>query len=289
MYVLTGVRELETSPSSCVDRLAREPSHKTSTCVVGLASRGEKWQCGEFGSRRQEEEQEPELRMEVVEDDGETVLLPKNYQVMGQSVWTERVLMSPFNARPLLIAQVKESRETLATFFRSYFDPEVHSLTHYTSGPAWEAGRQYYLWSPRGRCVVREEECTVTTVQSKTLVKNPLRVKFEPKLEVEEVGKEEGEGSSRKRKLYSPTSPSLIPRSEAQQRLAAYKWMVARGRTEGLRVEENYSCSLSCEAAVCNHIKGSDGTCSELQPSSTKLESALKLFDTLLLDRTVEK
>ena len=83
--------------------------------------------------------------------------------------------MSPWAARPLLIAMVKEGRETLIPIFRKYLDPEIHGLTHYTSSPSWE-GREYCLWSPIMRKVVSQDECKHITVHEKTTVRNPVRI-----------------------------------------------------------------------------------------------------------------
>ena len=188
-----------------------------------------------------------EDEMLVVEEElekGEVVKIPKNYQVTGNTLWEERTLMSPFNARPLLIAQVHEGRETLTTLYQNYLDPEGHRLTHYYSDPSWEGGREYYLWSPRGRQVVKKEDCTVTRVKKKTMIKNPMRTKFEPReMEVEGMV-EENVVSSRKRKHSNTTRLNLQTNGDHRQRLQAYKWMLEQGRLEGLRVEANQSVCL---------------------------------------------
>ena len=242
---------------SCLDRLARDPGHSPDSCVVARV-RDQAWQCGggervgrEAGvsqdmfadSEGMEEEEGREgaegragstgEREEV--EEGVMVQLPLNYQLMGPAVWEERTLMSPFNARPLLIAQIKESRETVQTFFRSYMDPQVHLVTHYSTSPSWEGG-QYCLWSPRGRQVVREEECTVEKVQGKTILKNPLRLQNKSSVEEVEVRQEE-EDRSRKRKRPDPVI--VLPPTEVERRRQAYLWMVGRGTLEGVRVDHS--------------------------------------------------
>ena len=193
---------------------------------------GEGWQCGEPG-RRGEEEQSQDMFAESEEvdmieegiDQEAEVQLPKNYQLMGPAVWEERTLMSPFSARPLLIAKVKESRESMTAFCSLYLDPEVHQLTHYSSDPSWrEGGKGHCLWSPRGRKVVVEEECSKLKLQGKTTFRNPLKTK----LSVEEGGEGAGEGAgnyeevidTRKRKREDP--PIQMSKLETERRLEAF-------------------------------------------------------------------
>ena len=142
MYVLTSIRELDTSSEHCVDRCVRDPRHRVSDCVVGLRA-GDSWQYGEtrmgdsedmFAST-QEEEQEGQQGQEEEEEEGR-ILLPQNYQVAGRAVWEEHSLMSPWAARPLLVATIKESRDTMVTFFQNFLDPEIHLLTHFFSSPS---------------------------------------------------------------------------------------------------------------------------------------------------------
>ena len=257
MYVLTGIHQLETTVDSCLDRVARDPGHTPDSCVVARV-RGQGWQCG--GGERVgreaavsqdmfadsegiEEEQGREgaggragstVDTEEVEE-GVIIQLPLNYQMTGPAVWEERTLMSPFNARPLLIAQIKESRETVQTFFRSYMDPQVHLVTHYFTPPSWEGG-QYCLWSPRGRQVVREEECSRVKVQGKTILKNPLRLKHKSSVEeTEEMQKEEDVSRKRKR----PDPAIVLPQTEVERRRQAYMWMVGRGALEGVRIDHS--------------------------------------------------
>ena len=139
MYVLTGIRHLDTGSRSCVHRLARSSESGT-----------------------------------------------KNYQLAGNHVWEETKLMSPWAARPLVIAMIKEERETLIPFFRKYVDPQVHLLTHYSSNPAWHSS-EFCLWSPRGRRVVGLEECRIQTVLNKVNIRNPIRLEHK----LEEGGVEE--------------------------------------------------------------------------------------------------
>ena len=54
----------------------------------------------------------------------------------GRAVWVEHRLMSPWAARPLLVATIKESRDTMVTFFQNFLDPEIHLLTHFFSSPS---------------------------------------------------------------------------------------------------------------------------------------------------------
>ena len=70
MYVLTSIRELDTSSEHCVDRCVQDPRHRVSDFVVGLRA-GDSWQCGEtrmgdsedmFAST-QEEEQEGRIQL----------------------------------------------------------------------------------------------------------------------------------------------------------------------------------------------------------------------------------
>lgn len=180
MYVLTEIAQLETTGASCVDRLARSPDHDQQTCLVGRRF-GDEWRCGgssqgvAIGSGADIGEET--VQMEVEDgggDDSMMVRLPKNYQVTGPTVWKEPKLMSPFAARPLFLAMLKEGRDTLIPFFRNYLDPEIHLLTHYYSSLAWEGG-QFCLWSARGREAVRREDCTVVKVEGKKVVKNPIR------------------------------------------------------------------------------------------------------------------
>ena len=81
MYVLTSIRELDTSSEHCVDRCVRDPRHRVSDCVVGLRA-GDSWQCGEtrmgdsedmFAST-QEEEQEGQQGQEEEEEEGRILL-----------------------------------------------------------------------------------------------------------------------------------------------------------------------------------------------------------------------
>ena len=144
--------------------------------------------------------------------------------------------MSPFNARPLLIAQIKESRATVQTFSRSYMDPQVHLVTHYSTPPSWEGG-QYCLWSPRGRQVVREEECSRVKVQGKTTLKNPLRLKNKSSVEEMDEKRQEEEDMSRKRKRPDPVI--MLPQTEVERRRQAFLWMVGRGTLEGVRIDHS--------------------------------------------------
>ena len=184
MYVLTSIAQLETTGDSCVDRLARNPDHgkdpktkEPQTCLVGRRL-GDDWRCGGGGlaarpdsdmgegSEQREEVEGMEVEeVEVEREEGDAVMvrLPKNYQLTGPTVWREPKLMSPWAARPLFLANIKEGRETMIPFFRNYLDPEIHLVTHYSSNPAWEGG-EFCLWSARGRAAVRLEECTVTNV-----------------------------------------------------------------------------------------------------------------------------
>lgn len=257
MYVLTGIHKLETTVDSCLDRVATDPGHSPDSCVVARV-RGQAWQCGggervgrEAGvsqdmfadSEGIEEEDVREGAGEREEEEeleeGVLVQLPLNYQLTGPAVWQERTLMSPFNARPLLIAQIKESRETVQTFFRSYMDPEVHLVTHYSSPPSWEGG-QYCLWSPRGRQVVREEECSRVKVLGKTTLKNPLRLKNKSSVEeMEEKRQEEEEEENMSRKRKRPDPVIVLPQTEVERRRQAYLWMVSRGTLEGVRVDHS--------------------------------------------------
>jgi hypothetical protein len=248
MYVLTSIAQLETTGDSCVDRLARNPDHgkdpktkEPQTCLVGRRL-GDDWRCGGGGlaarpdsdmgegSEQREEVEGMEVEeVEVEREEGDAVMvrLPKNYQLTGPTVWREPKLMSPWAARPLFLANIKEGRETMIPFFRNYLDPEIHLVTHYSSNPAWEGG-EFCLWSARGRAAVRLEECTVTNVEKKTVVKNPIR-------------RQPGEGiemttESRKRPRSVYHSELALPKSEVARRLEAYKWMLQRGQLDGLQV-----------------------------------------------------
>jgi hypothetical protein len=245
MYVLTSIAQLETTGDSCVDRLARNPDHgydpetkKLGTCLVGRRI-GDGWRCGggglaAEGSGRGGLASSAGANMgEVQEMEGEEgevlVKLPKNYQLTGPAVWKEPKLMSPWAARPLVLAMVKEGRDTLIPFFQQYFDPEIHLITHYSSNPAWEGG-EFCLWSARGRAAVRLEDCAVTKVETKTLVKNPIR--REPGEEVNFETTDE----SRKRPRSVYLSELALPKAEVARRLEAYKWMLQRGQLDGLQV-----------------------------------------------------
>ena len=150
-------------------------------------------------------------------------------------------------------------------------------MTHYTSDPSWEGGKEVYLWSPRGRRVVRREQCTTVKVNTKTLVRNPIRLDLVS--EVGQDGVEDVEGASRKRKISTTQSASHLDRSEYKQRMEAYTRMVDQGRLEGLNVEVNYSKSVSCHHTDCDHIREEDDTCTKLFSSQTKLPVITKLWE----------
>ena len=194
--------------------------------------------------------------------------------------------MSPFNARPLVIAQVKEDRETVSSFFRTYLDPEIHHLTHYTSDPGWERGKEFCLWSPRGRQAVKEEECEVIKVEGEVVIKNPLRLCQAIEEREQEVERQEEAGESRReevsRKRKRPVPRNLLPQSEATQRLEAFKWMLEKGKLGGLQVEEDHSISVNCQDLFCDHVVEDDGTCSVLKPTQTKLKLAFETFECLI-------
>ena len=58
--------------------------------------------------------------MEGWGDQEAEVQLPKKYQFMGPTVWEEMTLLSPLGGRPLLIANMKESRESMTGFCSLY-------------------------------------------------------------------------------------------------------------------------------------------------------------------------
>lgn len=234
---------------------------------------------------RDEQVQEQEKNQD---QDQELVALPKNYQIMGDPVWKEKTLMSPFAARPLLIAQVKEERPTVSKFFQTFLDPEIHQVTHHSSNPAWDRGKEFCLWSPRGQQVVKEEDCDIIKVQGKTLLRNPLRLKYEPleqEVKVVEVVEEvqEVQEASKKRKRSIPLVQ--IPRTEATHRLNAYKLLVEQGKLRDVRLEDDHTHSVECHELFCDHEREEDGSCSELRPSQIKLSSAMKTFENILSKR----
>lgn len=182
--------------------------------------------------------------------------------------------MSPWAARPLFIAFMKEGRETMIPFFRHFLDPEVHLLTHYSSSPAWD-GTEFCLWSPRGRKVVMMEECSVLNIQRKTVIRNPLKIKLEVVFKENEL-----EEVSRKRKHSPPVN--LMPKSEAARRFEAYKYMVERGMMEGLEVVEDHMVSVDCDTMFCDHTDEEGEGCSLLCPTKSKLLSVLETFQSLI-------
>ena len=94
------------------------------------------------------------------------------------------------------------------------------------------------FWSPRGRKVVRRENCKIEDVTSKTVLRIPLLVKQEGRSVQEDREILDGEEMqdtvrlSRKRKHES--SPPTMSQSEASRRFKAFKWMLEQGRLQGL-------------------------------------------------------
>lgn len=275
MYVLTDITELETDPDSCVDRLAREPSHTALDCCVGRVV-GEGWRCGGRERESQDMFEEDVEELETLVDGVEEILiqLPKNYQLIGPKVWEERNLMSPWAARPLFLAMVREGLETLTPLFRNYLDPEIHLLTHYSSPPSWE-GTEVYLWSPRMQRVVSRDECKVVRVEGRTVMRNPLRRSM---VELGTLGGEQESDTvmNRKRKRQEVIR---MTQSEAQKRFLAYKHLVERGRLKEVRIEENHSVSPKCDSLNCDHLKEEDRSCSVVFPTYSHLEAAIKTFN----------
>ena len=200
--------------------------------------------------------------------------------------------MSPWAARPLLVATIKESRDTMVTFFKNFLDPEIHLLTHFSSSPSWDDS-ECCLWSPRGRQVVRREDCTAEEVTTKTVMKVPLLVKQESRtVQGEEEMQEDREmledremqervRVSRKGKHESP--PPSMSYSEASRRFQAYKWMLEQGRLRGLKVEQDHYVSVSCpNPSECHHTKEDSGGCTSVSASQTKLVSVLKTVKNLV-------
>jgi hypothetical protein len=169
-----------------------------------------------------------------------SIQLPKNYQLTGALLWEETSLMSPFAARPLVIVQQKEGRDTLQPLFRTYLDPQIHEITHYMSDPSW-GDSDFCLWSPRGGKVVEKIDCTEIKVDQKTVVRNPIKVKAEAP-EEEDISKKkkrpEEEDISKKRKRTENETIGRMSNEEVESRVKAYKWMVERNKLKEIEVEE---------------------------------------------------
>ena len=278
MYVLTEIAELETTNDSCVDRVARSLDHNLQTCLVGRQL-GETWRCGgNLVDSVITMGEEVELMEVVAEERSEArlVKLPKNYQVTGKTVWKEPKLMSPFAARPLFLAMVKEGRDTLIPFFQNYLDPEIHLLTHYSSSPAWK-GSQFCFWSARGRAAVRVEECTMVRVVKRTVVRNPIR-RAMPTTTISTATMD-----SRKRVLPEDGTVQTLSKAEVARRLEAYRWMQQRGKLEDLRLEVDSSVSVVCDDPLfCSHNGEDDGSCSVILSNQSRLASTIKTFYSLV-------
>ena len=251
MYVLSGVRKLPTDPDSCVDRLGRSPEHSQS-CLLGRGGQGDYWRCGGVREKRLVMQDSPDLfasdeeyeaggemqgagagseeGQEVVRG-AECVQLPKNYQLTGEAVWEEKTLMSPFTARPLFMAMQKEGRDTLTPLFRQYLDPQLHSLTHFSSDASWQE-EDFCFWSPRGGKVVSQENCIKMKLDQKTILRNPIKSKIS-----QEEEKEEEIRNKRKRS----EKVIQLDKMESAKRFEAYKWMLEQKKLSGLKVQEDDS------------------------------------------------
>jgi hypothetical protein len=258
MYVLTEIKTLETSSNSCVDRLARSPSHKSDDCHVGSVL-GENWKCCQDAPRNivrndsidmfassgddepSDKNKEQRDKNKELDEISKQVELPKNFQVTGPAVWQEKNLMSPFGARPLLIAMIKEGRQTLVPFFKSYLDPEVFNLSHYTCHPHTDIG-EFCFWSARGRRVVQLEDCTVMNVEAKTVFKNPIN----------SLTKEVNPGEQNKRKRG--IEHHELSSNEFQNRLEAFKYMLNQTKSLDLKVDEEHKQELTSALSTFNKL-----------------------------------
>ena len=255
MYVLSGVRQLPTDPDSCVDKVGRSPGHSQS-CLLGRGGQGDYWRCGGLGDARRAAEKRlldsPDLFAsdEEYEAGGEMkgaggseegqegvkgaefVQLPKNYQLTGEAVWEEKTLMSPFAARPLFMTMQKEGRDTLTPLFRQYLNPQLHSLTHFSSDDSWQE-EDFCLWSPRGGKVVSEETCIKMKIEQKTILRNPIKSNNS-----QEEEKDEDQIRNKRKRSEKVMKQD---KNESAKRLEAFKWMLVHKKLRGVKVQEDDS------------------------------------------------
>ena len=65
---------------------------------------------------------------------------PVNYQERGDILWVEQQMSSPWSARPLLVALLRESRTSVGEFIREYQEHEARSLTTYSGSVNFSPG-----------------------------------------------------------------------------------------------------------------------------------------------------
>jgi hypothetical protein len=167
LYQVTEISELETKADYCID-MFRDPDHKPAECL---------W-CPSSVRPVEFEEVDMVVGLQGNTNGGPKSALqrPVNFQETGPVLWVERQISSPRSARPLLVALVREKRDTVEEFVKQYQEHEVRKLTTYVSGmeTSFSPG-SWVLWSPRGGRIVHKEECRTVSVAGKTIIKNPVR------------------------------------------------------------------------------------------------------------------
>ena len=58
---------------------------------------------------------------------------PKNFQISGEDIWIEKTLGSERAARPLLIAQQRETHDTVKELVHSFLEVQLKPLTHFSA------------------------------------------------------------------------------------------------------------------------------------------------------------
>jgi hypothetical protein len=269
MFMVGEVCELKTSSDHCIDR-GRDPDHKDETCLVGAQGQGDtrwycseaegqgdtRWYCGEAEAARGAVGSRPRGGSGDSEDmsgASETIHKPVNYQEVGEPVWREKTLMSPFAARPMAVAFIQEGRDTLQPFFKDYMDPQIRSLTKY-SKPVDHESVGWVLWSSRGRETVKSEDCRVVQIEEKTTFKNPTRApqqcsdqsaREEELMEEERVEAELDEEKpmdlseevEENKMEQSEEEDSVARRATVQKRLQAFKYLSRRGDLKELKID----------------------------------------------------
>ena len=150
LYQLTEVSQLALEGDYCIDKHT-DPDHDRrgrcfwcSTSVSGLQGRGEVEDSLDMLDS-------PMLDLGDVSTEGLGLnfCLPKpvNYQERGDILWVEQQMSSPWSARPLLVALLRESRTSVGEFIREYQEHEVRSLTTY-SGSVNFSPSSWVLWFP---------------------------------------------------------------------------------------------------------------------------------------------
>ena len=177
-------------------------------------------------------------------------------------------MSSPWSARPLLVALLRESRTSVGEFIREYQEHEVRSLTTYSRSVNFSPG-SWVLWSPRGRVIVEKEDCKVVSVKSRTVLVNPVRSSVKTnKAEVEDFNskvleKQEEDRSPRLKKMRLISEPGLDEgvrqqdeadlRVREQQKIdrrrKAFFWLQDRGDLADVSMESNSEQQI---VSVCN-------------------------------------